>query len=77
MKRLDRITHLRPKALLIHLPNTGKALPENVNEIHLQNVLLQHVQALIVTPRTATSTLFGVGSKKEAGLEDFLSRTAA
>lgn len=77
MKSLDRIIHLRPKELPVHLPNAGKALPENVNEPHLHPVLLQHVQAFVVTPRTATSTPFSVGSKKEVGLEEISSKTAA
>jgi len=77
VKSLDRITHLRPKALPVHLPNAGKPLPENVNDPHLQNVLSQHVQAFGVTPRTATSTPSSVGSKKEAGLEEISSKTAA
>ena len=69
MKSLDRITHLRPKELPIHLFNAGEALPENVNEPRLQTVRLQHVQAFVVIPRAATSTQSNVGLKKEAGLE--------
>lgn len=76
MKSLDIIIHLRPKELPVHLPNAGKVLPQNVNEPYLQNVLMQHVQAFVVTPRTATSTPSSVGSKKEAGLEEMSSKTA-
>jgi len=79
VKSLDRITNLRPKELPIHLPKHRKGLPENVNEFHLQTVLLkaQHVQILEATPRTTTSTPSIVGSKKEAGLEEISSKTAA
>jgi len=67
VKSLDRTTNLRPKELLVHLPG-------NVNEFYLQTVLLkaQHVQILI-----SRTTPFSVGSKKEAGLEEISSRTAA
>jgi len=79
VKSLDRITKLRPKELPVHLPKPRKGLPENVNESHLQTVLLkaQHVQIFIVTPRTITSTPSNVGSKKEAGLEGISRKTAA
>ena len=77
MKSLDRIIHLRPQELPVRLPNAGKALPKNVNEPHLHHVLLQHVQVFVVTPRIAMSTLFSVGSKKEAGLEEISSKTVA
>ena len=73
---MDRIIHLRLKELPVHLPNAGKALPENVNELHLQNVLLQHVKAFVVTLRTANLTLSSVGSKKEVSLEEISSKTA-
>ena len=77
MKSLDRITNLRSKELPVHLPNPVKVLPENVNEPHLQTVLLQYIQAFEVTLRTATSTPSSVGSKKEAGLEEISNKTAA
>lgn len=77
MKSLDRIINLRSKELLIHLSNPVKALPKNVNEFHLQTVLLQYVQVFEVTLRTATSAPSSVGSKKKAGLEEILSKTAA
>jgi len=79
VKRLDRITDLNPKELPVHLPNPEKTLPENVNEPHPQMVLLkaQHVQTFVVTLRITTSTLSSIRSKKEASLEEILSKTAA
>ena len=79
MKSLDRITNLRPKELPVHFSKPRRGLPENVNESRLQAVLLkaQHVQILVVTSRTGTSTPSSVGSKKEAGLEEISSKTAA
>ena len=79
MKSLDRITNLRPKELLVHLSKLRKGLRGNVNESYLQTVLLkaQHVQIFIVISRTTTSISFSVESKKEAGLEEISSKTAA
>jgi len=79
VKGLDRITNLRPKELLVHLSKLRKDLRGNVNESYLQTVLLkaQHVQIFIVISRTTTSTPSSVGSKKEAGLEEISSKTAA
>jgi hypothetical protein len=79
VKSLDRITNLRPKELPVHLSKPRKGLPENVNEPHLQTVLLkaQHLQILVATPRITTPTPSIVGLKKEAGLEQILSKTAA
>lgn len=79
LKSLDRITNLRPKELPVHLPEPRKGLPKNVNEPHLQTVLLKalYLQIFVVTPRTTTSTPSDVGSKKEAGLEEISSKTAA
>ncbi len=78
-KSLDRITNLKPKELPVHLPEPRKGLLKNVNEYHLQTVLLKalYLQIFIVTPRTTTSTPSDVGSKKEAGLEEISSKTAA
>ena len=79
VKSLERITNLRPKELPVYLPKPRKGLPENVNESHLHAVLLKalHVQIFVVTPRTTTSTPSSIGSKKEAGLEEISSKTAA
>jgi len=79
VKSLDRTTNLRLKELPVHLPKPRIGLPENVNESHLQTLLLkaQHVQIFVVTPRTTTSTPSSVGSKKEAGLEEISSKTTA
>ena len=78
VKSLDRTTNLKPRELLVHLPKPRKGLPENVNESHLQTVLLkaQHAQIFVVTPRITTLTLSSVGSKKEAGLEEISTKTA-
>ena len=80
VKSLDKITNLRPKELPVPLAKPRSALPKNVNESHLQIVLLkaQHLQIFRVTPRTTTaSTPSSVGSKKEAGLEHISRQTAA
>ncbi len=79
MKSLDRTTNLRLKELPVHLPKPRIGLSENVNESHLQTLLLkaQHVQIFVVTSRTTTSTSFNVESKKEAGLEEISSKTTA
>lgn len=80
VKSLDRTTTLKPKELPVHLPNPRKDLPKNVNEPHLQTVLLkaQHVQIFLAAPKSpaSASTLFSVGSKKEAGLEGISIKTA-
>ena len=79
VKSLDRITNLRPTELPVHLLRPRKGLPANVNESHLHTVLLRalHVQIFVVTPRITTSTPSSIGSKKEAGLEEISSKTAA
>lgn len=77
---MDKITYLRLKELPVHLHKPRRGLPENVDESHLQIVLLkaQHLQIFIVTPRTTTaSTPSSVGFKKEAGLEQISSKTSA
>ncbi len=79
MKSLNRTTNLRLKELPVHLSKPRIGLLENVNESHLQILLLkaQHVQIFVVTPRTTTSTSFSVGSKKEADLKEISSKTTA
>jgi len=78
VKRLDRIIDLNLKELPIHLPSPEKTLLENVNEPHPQIVLLkaQHVQTFVVTLRITTLTPSSIRSKKEASLEEILSKIA-
>jgi len=79
VKSLNRITNLRLKKLLIHLLKLRKGLSENVNEFHLQTVLLkaQQVQIFKATLRTMTSTSFIIELKKKADLKKISSKTAA
>jgi len=78
VKSLDRIKTLGPEHRIVRVPRSRRGPYENDGESHLQIPLLRALYAQIsaVTTRTATSIRSNAGSKKEAGQEDILRKTA-